>query len=146
MRCVSGENSSLGGLSGHQRHHLPSPAHHGKPFPGPKNDPKTTTWPKVYFLIKFSIFLKEKEAVREVEYDEDGCYAPDQYMAAVNSGDVFQDYSFFIGNTLQPLYGAGLLMLVFGILGICGNSLSIFVLLKKEKICFNYLLVCPPLL
>ena len=79
----------------------------------------------------------------EVEYDEDGCYAPDQYMAAVNSGDVFQDYSFFIGNTLQPLYGAGLLMLVFGILGICGNSLSIFVLLKKEKICFNYLLVCP---
>ena len=36
--------------------------------------------------------------MKEVEYDEDGCYAPDQYMAAVNSGDVFQDYSFFIGN------------------------------------------------
>lgn len=74
---------------------------------------------------------KEEEGVGDVEYDEDGCYAPDQYMAAVNSGDVFQDYSFFIG----------LLMFVFGILGICGNSLSIFVLLKKEKICFNYLLV-----
>ena len=88
-----------------------------------------------------SVSIKEEAAVREVEYDEDGCYAPDQYMAAVNSGDVFQDYSFFIGNTPQPLYGAGLLMLVFGILGICGNSLSIFVLLKKEKICFNYLLV-----
>ena len=36
--------------------------------------------------------------MKEVEYDEDGCYAPDQYMAAVTSGDVFQDYSFFIGN------------------------------------------------
>ena len=83
----------------------------------------------------------------DVEYDEDGCYAPDQYMAAVNSGDVFQDYSFFIGNTpLSPICRAGLLMFVFGILGICGNSLSIFVLLKKEKICFNYLLVSPILI
>ena len=87
--------------------------------------------------------MKEEEGVGDVEYDEDGCYAPDQYMAAVNSGDVFQDYSFFIGNTpLSPICRAGLLMFVFGILGICGNSLSIFVLLKKEKICFNYLLVC----
>ena len=31
-------------------------------------------------------------------------------------------------------------MLMFGTFGIIGNSLSIFVLLKKEKICFNYLL------
>ena len=31
-------------------------------------------------------------------------------------------------------------MLIFGTFGIIGNSLSIFVLLKKEKICFNYLL------
>ena len=42
--------------------------------------------------------------MREVDYDEDGCYAPDQYMAAVNSGDVFQDYSFFIGNTDTHLF------------------------------------------
>ena len=103
----------------------------------------------IIVFLNFCISVKE-EPVREVEYDEDGCYAPDQYMAAVNSGDVFQDYSFFIGNTPLPpcppyMDGAGLLMLVFGILGICGNSLSIFVLLKKEKICFNYLLVCPPL-
>ena len=48
--------------------------------------------------------MKEKAAVLEVEYDEDGCYAPDQYMAAVNSGDVFQDYSFFIGNTPAPTF------------------------------------------
>ena len=31
-------------------------------------------------------------------------------------------------------------MLLFGCFGLIGNSLSIFVLLKKEKICFNYLL------
>ena len=31
-------------------------------------------------------------------------------------------------------------MLIIGGFGIIGNSLSIFVLMKKEKICFNYLL------
>jgi len=66
-----------------------------------------------------------------IEYDADGCYEPAQYMAAVNSGDLFQKFSYYLG----------LVMLLFGVLGILGNSLSIFVLLKKEKICFNYLLV-----
>ena len=64
-------------------------------------------WPAVFlfrqrweyeFLIHCNQYKYKEEPVKEVEYDEDGCYAPDQYMAAVNSGDVFQDYSFFIGN------------------------------------------------
>ena len=52
-------------------------------------------------------------------------------MAVVNEGNRFQQYSDFIGYC----------MLVFGAFGIIGNSLSIIVLIKKEKICFNYLLV-----
>ena len=64
-------------------------------------------------------------------FDADGCYDPQEYLAVVNTGNRFQDYSDFIGY----------FMLLFGAFGIVGNFLSIFVLLKKEKICFNYLLV-----
>ena len=66
-----------------------------------------------------------------MNYDPDGCYDPQEYMAVVNSGNKFQDYSDFIGY----------FMLLFGAFWIIGNSLSIIVLIKKEKICFNYLLV-----
>ena len=66
-----------------------------------------------------------------VSYDADGCYNPQEYMAVVNEGNRFQHYSDFIGYC----------MLIFGAFGIIGNSLSIIVLIKKEKICFNYLLV-----
>ena len=52
-------------------------------------------------------------------------------MAVVNKGERFQSFS--------DLLGA--FMFFVGGLGLIGNSLSIFVLLKKEKICFNYLLV-----
>jgi len=74
--------------------------------------------------------IAEEGVVGEVHYDEDGCYNPKEYMAVVNQGDQFQSYSDIIG----------VFMLFFGGFGIIGNSLSIFVLLKKEKICFNYLL------
>ena len=80
----------------------------------------------------------ESESVKDtliifvtVQYDSDGCYDPKEYMAVVNGGNKFQDYSDFIGY----------FMLLFGAFGIVGNSLSVIVLLKKEKICFNYLLV-----
>ena len=52
-------------------------------------------------------------------------------MAAVNQGNTFQSYSDFIGYV----------MLTMGALGIIGNFLSIVVLINKERICFNYLLM-----
>ena len=32
-----------------------------------------------------------------VFYDEDGCYNPKEYMAYVNKGDKFQDFSDLLG-------------------------------------------------
>ena len=52
-------------------------------------------------------------------------------MAIVNEGNIFQVYSKFIGYV----------MLTLGALGIIGNILSIVVLINKERICFNYLLM-----
>jgi len=72
-----------------------------------------------------------EKVVTQVTYDPDGCYDPQEYLAVMNTGNRFQDYSDFIGY----------FMLLFGAFGIIGNSLSIIVLINKEKICFNYLLV-----
>ena len=65
-----------------------------------------------------------------MEYDEDGCYDPSQYMDLLNHHN-FQAYSAFIGSV----------MLCLGSLGIIGNLLSIVVLLNKERSCFNYILM-----
>ena len=65
-----------------------------------------------------------------MDYDEDGCYDPAKYLELVNHQN-FQAYSTFIGSV----------MLGLGALGIVGNLLSIVVLLNKERVCFNYILV-----
>ena len=36
-----------------------------------------------------------------VFYDEDGCYNPKEYMAFVNKGDKFQDFSDLLGKIYQ---------------------------------------------
>ena len=66
-----------------------------------------------------------------MHYDPDGCYDLEEYIAVVNIGNKFQEYSNFIGY----------LMMMVGAFGIIGNSLSIIVLIRKKKLCFNYLLV-----
>ena len=66
-----------------------------------------------------------------MNYDPDGCYDPEEYMAVVNTGNKLQEYSNCIGY----------LMLTIGAFGIIGNSLAIIVLVRKKKMCFNYLLV-----
>ena len=66
-----------------------------------------------------------------VDYDEAGCYDPLEYMAIVNQENNFEAYSALIGY----------IMLGLGSVGIIGNLLSIVVLLNKERICFNYILM-----
>ena len=66
-----------------------------------------------------------------VTYGPDGCYDMEEYIAVVNIGNKFQEYSNIIGY----------LMMMVGAFGIIGNSLSIIVLIRKKKLCFNYLLV-----
>ena len=119
----TGEDPSLGGLSGHQRHHLPSAACNGEQslalyfciysfvflyLPATVNNILlyifvfyNVVFPYfciclaqwtisnrlalifLYFSILYFCILylspTKKEPVREVEYDEDGCYAPDQF-------------------------------------------------------------------
>ena len=66
-----------------------------------------------------------------VSYGPDGCYDLEEYIAVVNIGNKFQEYSNIIGY----------FMMMVGAFGIIGNSLSIIVLIRKKKMCFNYLLV-----
>ena len=41
--------------------------------------------------------------MKEVEYDEDGCYDPKEYMAFVNKGDKFQSFSDLLGKSYYQL-------------------------------------------
>ena len=48
-------------------------------------------------LSTCEILSPERNDVSEVQYDEDGCYNPKDYMAVVNQGDKFQSFSDLLG-------------------------------------------------